>query len=131
MNIKNALIVDDDETSRNLAQSTLASLGVDNIYLAHDGKDAAIKLNALPQLDLIMCDIIMPERDGIEFISDLVKVGYAGGLILMSSKGSQFMDLTKLIAKRRNLHLWATLNKPLVAEEVALALESGLTGKRS
>jgi CheY-like chemotaxis protein len=129
MNIKSALVVDDDETSRNLAQSTLAALGIGDIYLAKDGKDAASQLGSLPRLDLIMCDIIMPERDGIEFVSDLVRVGYAGGLILMSSKGSQFMDLTKLIAKRKNLQLWATLNKPLVASEVASALEAGLAGK--
>jgi CheY-like chemotaxis protein len=129
MTLKTALIVDDDETSRNLAQSILASLGIGEIFLASDGKDAAHKLNSLPHLDLILCDIIMPERDGIEFISDLVSVRYVGGLILMSSKGSQFMDLTKLIAKRKNLQLWGTLNKPLIADEVALALESGLAGK--
>ena len=125
MNIKSALIVDDDETSRNLARSILASLGIGDIHLANDGREAAKKLHALPPLDLIMCDIIMPERDGIEYISDLVKAGYTGGLILMSANGSQFMDLTKLIAKRKNLRLWATLNKPLDADEVARAIASG------
>ena len=125
MNIKSALIVDDDETSRNLARRILASLGIGDIHLANDGKEAAKKLHALPPLDLIMCDIIMPERDGIEYISDLVKAGYTGGLILMSANGSQFMDLTKLIAKRKNLRLWATLNKPLDADEVARAIASG------
>lgn len=126
MNIKSALIVDDDETSRNLARSILVSLGIDEIHLAHDGKDAAKKLLTLPPLDLILCDIIMPERDGIEFISDLVKAGYAGGLILMSANGSQFMDLTRLIAKRKNLRLWATLNKPLIAGEVAQAIAASV-----
>lgn len=129
MNIKSALIVDDDEKSRSLAQSILTSLGIGDIHLAHDGQDAAKKLLALPPLDLILCDIIMPERDGIEFISDLVKAGYTGGLILMSANGSQFMDLTKLIAKRKNLRLLATLNKPLDAGEVALAIAGLPVGK--
>jgi len=131
MTLKTALIVDDDETSRDVAHGILTSLGIGEIFLAHDGKEAARKLNSLTRIDLILCDIIMPERDGIEFISDLVATGYAGGLILMSSKGSQFMDLTKLIAKRKNLQLWGTLNKPLIADEVALALENGLSGKPS
>jgi CheY-like chemotaxis protein len=129
MNIKNALIIDDDQASLSRAQSTLASLGIQDIYLAHDGNDAAKKLANLPPLDLILCDIIMPERDGIEFISDLVAMGFQGGLVLMSANGSQFMDLTKLLAKRKNLQIWATLNKPLIASEVAAALESGLAGR--
>lgn len=128
MNIKTALIVDDDEASRSIAQNTLVSLGIADIHLAHDGKEAARKLAALPQLDLILCDIIMPERDGIEFISDLVAASFTGGLVLMSANGSQFMDLTKLLAKRKNLQIWATLNKPLIASEVAEAIERGLHG---
>jgi CheY-like chemotaxis protein len=130
MYIKNALIVDDDEASRSIAQSTLVSLGIADIHVAHDGKEAAKKLVALPPFDLILCDIIMPERDGIEFISDLVSAGFTGGLVLMSANGSQFMDLTKLLAKRKNLQIWATLNKPLIASEVAAAIESGLAGLR-
>jgi len=126
MTVQSALIVDDDETSRAQAHAILMSLGIADISIAENGKQAAETLNGSPHPDLILCDIIMPERDGIELVGDLVKVAFAGGLILMSSKGAQFMDLTKLIASRKKLNLWATLNKPLDATEVASAIANGL-----
>lgn len=130
MTTKAVLIVDDDEVSRNEARDILVSLGVDNIRMAKDGYEAERILASGPHPDLIMCDIVMPERDGIELVSDLVKVDYCGGLILMSSKGAQFMDLTRLLARRKKLNLLATLNKPLVAEEVVKAIEGFAGGIR-
>lgn len=125
MKVTTALIVDDDLDSRNRARGILTSLGIPEIYVAEDGKDAALKLQSLPALDLVMCDIFMPEKDGIEFLDDLAQRGHAGGLILMSSNGAQFMELTRVLAKRKKLQVWGILNKPLSLVDVTTAISKG------
>jgi CheY-like chemotaxis protein len=128
MTITTALIVDDEDTSRDLARGVLTALGVAQIYVAGNGHEAIRSLKSIPQPDLILLDIFMPEKDGIEFIDDLAKSSFAGGLILMSSNGSQFLELAQLLAKRRSLKIWGVLDKPLTVGEVATAIEKGLSG---
>src|SRR6201992_3797033 len=60
------LIVDDDESFRALTRSLLSNSGC-QIAEAHDGLAAAQYLRDHP-VDLMISDLVMPERDGVELI---------------------------------------------------------------
>ena len=57
------LLVDDDDRNRTLLAGLLSGLGF-KILQAHSGDDAAVLLNGLDQLDLVITDQFMPNGDG-------------------------------------------------------------------
>ena len=65
---KRILVVDDEEWNRELLRAMLAVLGYESV-LAHDGFDALAKLKE--DFDLVLLDVMMPERDGWEVLQHL------------------------------------------------------------
>ncbi|HEX7968883.1 MAG TPA: response regulator [Stellaceae bacterium] len=60
------LVVDDDETMRDLLRRMLERTGL-TVVLAVNGRDALERLRDRPA-DLVVTDMVMPEMDGIELI---------------------------------------------------------------
>jgi len=61
------LIVDDQNSVRQMTRITLEELGIRTIHEAENGKDA-FQTATLQPIDLIISDFNMPEMDGIEFL---------------------------------------------------------------
>ena len=61
----NILLVDDSFTSRNHLSRVLGSMGIQNIDLAENGREA-VKLLSSHSYDLVVTDLNMPEMDGHE-----------------------------------------------------------------
>ena len=61
------LIVDDQNSVRQMTRITLEEIGVRNIHEAENGK-AAMGTASLQPLDLIISDYNMPEMDGLELL---------------------------------------------------------------
>ena len=117
------LVVDDDEYSQDLARLTLGKLGFTRIEIAHDGKDGLRALDALTQApDFLICDIFMPNKDGIEFVGELAKRGYRGGVVLVSGGDSQMLSIARQIAVASNLNVLASFTKPLQENELRQVL---------
>lgn len=69
---KTILIVDDSATLRQVVSIALKGAGYDVIEGA-DGKDALGKLNG-QKVHLIVCDVNMPNMDGITFVQEVKKL---------------------------------------------------------
>jgi CheY-like chemotaxis protein len=68
---KTILVVDDDENQRLLCQEVLTDEGYD-VMVAKDGKEALRKVEQrLP--DLVILDIVMPEMDGMEAMTRILR----------------------------------------------------------
>ena len=61
------LIVDDQNSVRQMTRITLEELGIRTIHEAENGKDA-FQTATLQPIDLIISDFNMPEMDGLEFL---------------------------------------------------------------
>jgi CheY-like chemotaxis protein len=84
------------------------------VQSAGDGSQGLQMLrNMQPAPDLMLCDIFMPQKDGIEFVMDLAKLGYQGGLILITGGAPSMMEAAAGIAAASGLRLLGTLQKPL------------------
>jgi CheY-like chemotaxis protein len=119
------LVVDDDEYSQDLARLTLGKLGYTNVQVAQDGRLGLLTLDSLPQAPaFLICDIFMPNSDGIEFVSALVQRRFAGGVILISGGDSTMLGIARIMAANGGLNLLAVLKKPLNAIALAHALSS-------
>lgn len=65
----NILMIDDESFMRGLIRRVLRDMGVKNIREAADGQRALDILNANEErIDLIICDLQMPNMDGFQFV---------------------------------------------------------------
>jgi CheY-like chemotaxis protein len=96
---KQILIVDDDEFGRTLISGRLRKAGYD-IFEARDGDACTAYLRSAAKPDLIITDVVMPNKDGLEVVMEIkrdypdVKVitisgggsGWGGDYLAMSKK---------------------------------------------
>ena len=116
------LLIEDDQAVRETFEIILASDGHE-VIIAVDGNDG-IKQAAAQRFDLVITDIIMPERDGVEVINTLRKEQEDLPVIAVSGGGrSSSMDYLG-IAKM--LGAAAVLVKPIGAKELLAAVKTAL-----
>jgi DNA-binding response OmpR family regulator len=92
------LLIDDDEPVRQMLRATLTSAGY-TVDEAADGKEGVARYR--PQhTSLVITDLIMPEKDGLETIAEL-KWKYPAVKILAVSGGSRMSPSDHLnVAKK-------------------------------
>ena len=122
---KLVLIVDDDPFSQELFSEMLMSLGVTDVHTAGNGRVGLRTLAALPrQPDFLICDVFMPDMDGIEFLEALTKNGYQGGIILVSGQDITMMAIAQQVAVADGLKMIGAYTKPVSIAVLAEALAS-------
>lgn len=83
--LQSALVIDDDEFSREILRKNLLQIGIGDVTLAGNGREGVTALNGMSrEPDFLICDIFMPDMDGIEFIAELASRHFKGGLILVT-----------------------------------------------
>ena len=117
------LLVDDDDSFRKMLQLTLVKLGHE-VTEARDGKEA-LHLCAQEPPDVVLTDLVMPEKEGLETIATL-KRGWPEVKVIAMSGGARInaRDFLK-VAKLMGAH--ATLEKPFSNQEMAMAIEAVLS----
>ena len=68
----NVMAVEDEAFSQEVVSRVLKEVGMASVTIAENGADALAKLaGADPKIDLIICDIEMPEMGGFEFVRQI------------------------------------------------------------
>ncbi len=103
---KKILIVDDDVDVLEVLQRTLEKAGY-VIAVCENGKDAKNYVEENP-IDLILCDIIMPEADGLEVLLDIRKRFPSVPFIAMSgggnySKNTDFLEIARILGAAESI----------------------------
>lgn len=63
-----ALVIDDSRVARMVIRNVLTEIGIDVVEAAN-GREGLDRLQASPEVDLVLVDWNMPVMDGIEFVS--------------------------------------------------------------
>ncbi len=111
------LIMDDDSLIRRLLRQVLEGEGYE-VVEASDGTQG-INLNRKMHCDLIITDIIMPEKEGIETIGELRREFKGIKIIAMSGGGRIGPDAYLKMAK--DFGAMRTIVKPINREELLKA----------
>lgn len=121
------LLVDDDELLRRMLRMTLIKMG-HTVIEAGNGNEALRACKSEPP-DIVLTDLIMPEKEGIETIRELRRLHPDVKIIAMSGGGRVSAKDYLIIAKRMGADF--TLNKPFSNDELAatIAKVSGADGK--
>jgi hypothetical protein len=116
---RTVLVVDDDESVRNLFPSLLGNSY--RVLLAAGGKEALDIVRRESRIDLVLTDLFMPDQDGIETIQALQDVRPALRIIAMSGAfDGQFLTA----ADRCGVD--ATLRKPIELETLRQTVDEVL-----
>ena len=81
------LVVDDSSTVRNEVSSFLSAEGI-SVETAVDGLDGLAKIEKISGLKLIICDIYMPNMDGLAMAERLKASGNTVPIIMLTTEGS-------------------------------------------
>jgi len=101
--MKRILIIDDDFLVRDMLERLMRKSRYD-VETAEDG-GRALRLHRRPPVDLVITDIIMPEKEGLETIAEFRKSAPAVKIIAISGGGrigpSSYLRMAKLLGAAR------------------------------
>jgi DNA-binding NtrC family response regulator len=113
------LIVDDEPGIRELLSMILESAG-HSVVVAEDGVEAP-KVMAAREINVVITDLLMPERDGLEFITEIRSKHPNVKIVAMSGGGHIARDSYLRIAKNFGAHY--LLEKPFSQAGVLSAID--------
>lgn len=116
------LLVDDDNGILKMGQMILQRAG-HAVTTATNGNEA-LQRAAESQFDLVITDLIMPDKEGIEVIMALRK--RMPGLKVIAMSGGGRLNLDDNLAMARTLGAAHTLAKPFTGQELLTAIEAVL-----
>ena len=114
------LVVDDEASVRGFFQQILAGAGYD-VVVARDGAEALKKARER-QFELVLTDLVMPEREGLDIIRILRKERPDLKVVAVSGAfGGTFLKAAKMLGAN------ATLLKPVSAEQLLATIQGALS----
>lgn len=126
------LLVIDDQAGINAAVVRVATdLGLETMAVREPLKATEAFINFAP--DLVLLDMIMPEKDGIDVLEEMMLTGLPAKLIIMSGHGEAYLRLAQGVAEFHGAAQVEVLRKPFRREDLEALLRSvlGLDGAPS
>lgn len=112
--MRTILVIDDDPIMRETIRDIL-QVEEYNVVLASNGKEGMAHLEVL-EIDMILTDVLMPEKDGIEVIME-AKRKYPNIKILAISGGG-FISARNYLKMARDLGANASVMKPFDIDDL-------------
>ena len=115
------MVLDDDHLLLEVMREMLGVCGISEILLEHDARQALARLDAAMP-DVLICDLVLPEMDGIEFLQAAASHGYGGKVILLSALEDEVREAAADLARAIGLQVVGSFRKPLAPEQLRQAL---------
>ncbi len=81
------ILIDDSQTFREQLRVVLAGAGY-SIVEAEDGVAGAAAIRAHPDAALVICDLHMPRRNGLELLQQLRTEGQSPPMLMLTTEGA-------------------------------------------
>ncbi len=122
--MKSVLIVDDEQIVLDVLQRILSRLGY-NTIISNSGADA-VKLYQENHFDLVLLDVLMPEKNGFEIAKELRKINPDQKIVMVTGLGEDAVE-TQAISEKVGIH--TVLSKPFSFEKVKTILNKLLNNE--
>jgi len=111
------LVVDDEEKTVRSASLTLRREGM-RVSTAANGRDALLVINGADNVDVLVCDLSMPEMTGQELMSELQEEGRLIPTLVIT--GAPDMEMVRFVSRRFGCRV---LNKPFEPEDLVKSVQ--------
>jgi EAL domain-containing protein (putative c-di-GMP-specific phosphodiesterase class I)/ActR/RegA family two-component response regulator len=118
------MVLDDDTMMLKLLSLMLTKHGFTQVVTCNNGYQALDLIdgnNNSP--NLILCDLNMPEMDGVEFMRKLVEHRYDGSLILVSGEHERVLQSAEKLVQAHRIRVLGYLNKPISTHQLTALLD--------
>ena len=123
MRLRTVIIADDVAEIRNLVAKFLEPFGY-KVTSAPSGREAAKLLRTIP-CDVLVADVLMPDGDGIELISDLRRTDSPVKIVAISGGGGG-LEADYCVQLAKGLGAQAVLTKPFSRKQLMAAIDGVL-----
>ena len=118
------LVVDDEEELRELIRHVLERAG-HSVACASNGREASLVIERC-QFDVVVTDMLMPDRDGLELITEIKAKHPTLKIVAMSGGGQIGSDQYLSMAKGFGAHV--LLRKPFAHQALLAAVDRARVG---
>lgn len=115
------LVLDDDRFMLEMLKDMLEQIGVRDVYTEASTRHALSTL-AETSPDMLICDLALPDMDGIEFLQVAAQRGFGGGVILLSGMDSGVRDAAGELARVLGLRVAGIFRKPIGLDQLRHAV---------
>jgi EAL domain-containing protein (putative c-di-GMP-specific phosphodiesterase class I) len=118
------VVVDDDPLILGFLRHLLQQLGFEQVLTFTAARDAMVQLaDHRGESEVLLCDLDMPDIDGIELIRYLGSIGYAGSVVLVSGQDIRVLQTAEKLALAHRLRVLGVLPKPVTRQALSQVLD--------
>lgn len=122
IDLADILVIEDSQEIRVIIRTMLEKEGHD-VREALNGEDGVAQYESRPA-DLVMTDLFMPKKAGIETISDLLEMDPDAKIVAMTAHGSE--EQYDFLRVASALGAVATLSKPFLGKDLLATVSKAL-----
>jgi len=117
------LVVDDDDLQRQFLARLLARAGIGPLFWATNGRSALEAFHEEQHpIDVVVCDLLMPEMDGIEFLKQVSDEGYSPSIVISSGADEDTQREMEAVARTHGLRVLGFIPKPVSVDALLTVL---------
>ena len=121
---KSILIVDDEANIRRVLDAVFSKDGY-RVLTAENGKKALDVIATEPNLDVLLCDLIMPDLNGIEVLKSAREINPFLSVVMITAHGT-----IKTAVDAMRFGAFDYITKPFDMDEIKLIVKNALERKR-
>ncbi len=112
------ILIDDHPLMLLSLEKDLKAVRVSDVHSFTDASAAieALKNREIEEVNLIICDLVMPEFDGVEAMLGLNELGYDGQVVLLSAVEYSVLDCVRSMCQNFSFCVIGELRKPASQE---------------
>ena len=107
------MVVDDDPMMTALIDLLLRSLDIAQIETLNEGAAALGRLT-MQTADLLICDLNMPDMDGVQLMNQVASLEQRPAIILLSGEDPRILDSSRQFAEAKRLSVLGVLRLSLI-----------------
>ena len=116
------LVVDDDDLQRQFLARLLARAGIGPLFWATNGRSALEAFREGQAIDVVVCDLLMPEMDGIEFLKQVSDEGFSPSIVISSGADEDTQREMEAVARTHGLRVLGFIPKPVSVDALLTVL---------
>jgi EAL domain-containing protein (putative c-di-GMP-specific phosphodiesterase class I)/ActR/RegA family two-component response regulator len=116
------LVVEDHDFQRRTLVRMLLSLGARHVHEASDGNQALLLLRNTA-IDVMICDLSMPNMDGMELIRHMAEIQSTASCVISSAQGRAVQESVERMAREYGVRTLGVIEKPATLAQLNALIE--------